>query len=352
MRQFRCEGSQRVLAAKVEPYRFFGPVGIKAQCQSDYFYGDDGVMESTLQDAENTIAPILVEVLRREHFDAEEEQILRLLAVLLHTRTRKNVEAAKQFPLRYGRETIKRGIASGDLPPPKGGWKDEMLDFKGTHFLLLKIGIRCWMEMHTLACKILRAPNAGIITSDNPSLLLNQFTQASLPARSFVGYAQTGFQLLVPVSPFHYLYFYDPKVYKVGSGRSQVVHVSEHDVDLLNGLQVQSAENCVYFNEGVSEPALKNLVEESAKRRLPVDSALEVLPGSGEVEEFVRIRPLTVRTAQPWKFSGYRRHVSSQRGTLRNPGWTDLVGRTLKEFRRDPTQGDIFDRMISLLPRA
>jgi hypothetical protein len=352
LKQFRCAGTEQVFASTVEPYRFIGQVSIKAQCQADYFYGDDGVIEATLGEAENAIAPILVDVCQRERFNAQEGEVLRLLAVLLYTRTRKTIDAAKLFPKRWGNSVIKHGIATGELPEPEGGWKEDMLEFHGVQGLILKIGMRCWFEMRTLECKLLKAPaGTGFITNDNPVLLLNQFTQASLPARSFVGFAQSGFQLLLPISPKLCLYFYDPKVYKVGSGRSQVVNISAADLDVINGFMVQAAEHCVYFNETVQESYVKKLVSEHGTLRVPASQAIEVLPSQRSNEELVRIRPLTLKLTKGWKFTGYRRHISSKPGTQRQPAWTALVQQAMDEFKKDPSRADIFERMHEIASR-
>ena len=122
-----------------------------------------------------------------------------MLAVSLHVRTRKAVEQAKVFPKRIAYEFISHRIETGGLRAPKGGFTEEMIDFDGVADLLIKTAIiPCWMEMQTLDCKLLETSEGGVfITSDNPVVILNQFAARLNVRRSFAGFSQTGFQLLL-----------------------------------------------------------------------------------------------------------------------------------------------------------
>src|SRR5438046_10154997 len=91
-------------------------------------------------------------------FDSKERVALNLLAAVLHLRTKSAVEHAKIFPRRIAHEVITHGIRTGRLPDPKGGWREDMMDFGGVPETLIKEGvIRFWMEMETLECKLLTA---------------------------------------------------------------------------------------------------------------------------------------------------------------------------------------------------
>ena len=123
LRQFRFGEGEQVLASRIDPYRHIGPAGIDRQCQEDYFYGDDGVLEDILKDFEDGAAPVLLDVVRERRFDSKQLLVLRLLAVTLHLRTRKMAESAKLLPKKIAFEVIKDAIESGRLPAPSGGFQ-------------------------------------------------------------------------------------------------------------------------------------------------------------------------------------------------------------------------------------
>jgi hypothetical protein len=114
------------------------------------------------------------------------------------------------------------------------------------------------MEMQTMQLKLIRSPQSDyFIASDNPVVILNQFSSQGDSPRSFAGFSLTGFQLLLPVSPDLCLFFFDQKVYKVGSRSSRLVVISPEDVEIINTLQFQSADSCVYFHDLSLEAQLR-----------------------------------------------------------------------------------------------
>src|ERR1035438_10661332 len=91
----------------------------------------------------------------------------------------------------------------------------------------------CLMEMQTLGCKLLQSSiGSHFITSDNPAVILNQVCVGVDPYRSFAGFSNSGFQLLLPISPNLSLLFYDEKIYKVGNRRDRLVEISKQDVEI------------------------------------------------------------------------------------------------------------------------
>ena len=104
------------------------------------------------------------------------------------------------------------------------------MDISGMSGALLKDQlVPCWMEMHTLEQKFLTPKNKSkqFITSDHPVVLLNQLLDKGDGKRSFSGFSRSGFQMVFPLSPESCLFFYDPKVYKVGNRRDRLGRVLE-----------------------------------------------------------------------------------------------------------------------------
>jgi hypothetical protein len=338
LRQFRFEETDQIAIATVEPFKFIGLGRIDRQCQEDYFYERDQALNEILWQFENNIAPVLLCVTQHMEFDAKERSALNMLAVLLHTRTKSAVEQAKVFPKRIAYEVIKSAIESGKLPETKGGWKEGMMDFQGIPGLLIQTAtIPCWMEMQTLECKLLSAPErSSFITSDHPVVILNQFCADAEPHRSFAGFSRSGFQLLMPISPNLCSYFYDPKVYKVGSRRHQCLNISGRDVEIVNALQIQSAEKCLYFHTPKLAPQLESLVARYGHLRVPIQDSLRTLPGRNEHEKFLHIRAKSVKLPAPWTFCHYRRRITSKIGSRRDDAWSASIELLIRDIEQKP----------------
>jgi hypothetical protein len=338
LRQFRFGETDQIAIANVQPFRSIGLGRIDRQCQEDYFYERDQALNEILWQFENDIAPVLLRVTRSMEFDAKERSALNMLAVLLHTRTKSAVEQAKVFPKRIAYEFIKSAIESGRLPEPKGGWKEGIMDFKGMPGLLIQTAtIPCWMEMQTLECKLLRAPEgSSFVTSDHPVVILNQFCASAEPHRSFAGFSRSGFQLLMPISPNLCSYFCDPKVYKVGSRRNRCLSISSRDVEIVNALQIQSAEKCLYFHTLKLAPQLEALVARYGHLRVPIQESLRTLPGRNEHEKFLHIKAKSVKLPAPWTFCRYRRRITSKIGSRRDDAWSASIELLMRDIEQKP----------------
>ena len=350
LRQFRIEGTKQISVAKVEPFQFIERAAINGQCKQDYFYRDDGELDELLQKCEDDLAPVLVRVTQKRSFDSKELVALRLLAVILNIRTRKSLELAKVLPKKVAYEVIKSGIERGDLPSPPGGWKEGMIDFTGVAGIKFKASaIFCWLEMQTLGCKLLEAgEGACFVTSDHPVVMLNQLFASAEPHRSFVGFSRSGFQLLLPISPLLCLFFYDPRVYKVGGRRDTLVKLSESDVELVNSLQVQSADECIYLHEPGLVGKIRSLVSTYARFRVPVGSSLRELPGSNERESFLHLRQPPVKLRRPWGFCVLRKSRNVGPDKRRDPSWTALITNVVADIDSHPGRG-VFESMETLL---
>jgi hypothetical protein len=352
LRRFAINGSEEIVVAKVYPYRFIGPKGIGGQCQEADFYEGNKDLDKLLGTYENDLAPILVRVVQKEDFTEPELVALRWLAVILRSRTRKAAEAYKVFPKRIFYEVIQRAIDAGELPPPPDGkWTEEMIDMKGVSgFLIKNSGIRCSLEMQTLACKLLKAEEGTwFITSDNPVVILNQFCASAEPRRGFVGYSKAGFQLLMPISPELCLFFYDAKVYKVGSPRRRLISISKGDVEIVNALQIQSAEDRVYFHDPKLESEVQRFIVSYARLRAPIQDGLRTIPSGNEGEEIFHFRKLSVKFPKVWGFCRLRRHIKCQIGDRRNPAWSALIEELMADFEKNPNGGDIPTRIEKIL---
>jgi hypothetical protein len=350
LRQFRIEGTKQISVARIEPFQFIERAAINGQCKQDYFYREDGQLDELLKQCEDDLAPVLVRVSQKRCFDSKELVALRFLAVILKIRTKKSVEIAKVFPKKIAYEVIKAGIERGDVPAPSGGWKEGMMDFTGVAGVEFKAAaIPCWLEMQTLGCKLLEAEEGTcFVTSDHPVVMLNQLFASAEPHRSFVGFSRSGFQLLLPISPRLCLFFYDPKVYKVGGRRHTLVKLNKSDVELVNSLQVQSADECVYFHEPSLEGEVRRLVSIYAPFRASIRNSLRELPGRDERESVIHVRQPSVKLRSPWGFCVYRKKRNVGPDMRRDSSWSAFISDVVADMDSHPGRS-VFESMEELL---
>jgi hypothetical protein len=225
-----------------------------------------------------------------------------------------------------------------------------MVACNGVSGFLMKSVISLSLEMETLASKLLKAQNGSFfITSDNPVAILNQFCANVEPHRSFAGFSKSGFQLLLPISPKLCFLFYDAKIYKIGSFWRRLVEVSKADVEVVNALQIQSAEKFIYFHDPKCEQEIRSLIENYASLRIPVRDFLRVMPGKNQHEELLHFRASTVKLPKAWNFCRLRRHVNFQPGDRRNPAWSALIEELEEDFEKNPSNEDVHTRMSKII---
>jgi hypothetical protein len=106
------------------------------------------------------------------------------------------------------------------------------------------------------------------ITSDNPVIAHNRYCEG-IDYRGVLGWDCAGIQILLPVSPRHLLLLYDSKVYAVDTGNgcrtSGILDVTE--IDTLNGFQILTARENIYFRDPAMAAPLLAQVEQLASRR-------------------------------------------------------------------------------------
>jgi hypothetical protein len=350
--QFALHGTKKIMVSKVSPYAHLREKGIGWACQQADFYEGNVMLNRLIWASENELAPVLVQVVRKEDFTEPEVVALRWLAAALHVRTKKAADAYKLLPKRIAYEVIQSGIESGKLPPcPDGEWNENMMGFTGVPgFLFKNCVIPIALEMQTLACKLLKSPDgAFFLTSDNPVMLLNQFCSKVDRFRNHAGFGKAGFQLLLPVSPRLCLIFYDAKVYKVGHRRDRLVSLSADDVEIVNALQIQSAEEFVFFSDPKEECQVQMTVARYSSLRIPLQDCLQTYAGPKEGDQLLHFKKPSLKLPKEWAFCRRQRHVNATVGNRRNPAWTALIGELMDDFEKNPNGGDMHSRIQNIL---
>lgn len=350
LRQFHVGDAKRIAVARVVPFRWIGSASIKGQCQRGEFYGKDSAVDGAYKEIEAGVAPALREVAACRTWSLQQQFALRMLAVSLHIRTRKAIEAEKVAFRKLADEEIRFAIDRGELPPPPGGWRPGLMDVTGIPSGLLLTTIGCDLEAATLGMKLLAAPrDRSFITSDHPAVAMNPFAYKADPNRRHVGFSKAGFQLLLPLSPEVAVIFYDPKVYKVGRRGERCVTVSPDDVELLNSLQVQSADACLYTHSEAMRPELARLHERYQRLRPNIEDTTRRHELTGpEKAVLFHGQHFSVNAPRPLACVGYRRNIRVRPGDRRDPAHTALVSQLVADLENNPTGGDLDARMRRL----
>ncbi len=352
LRQFGYPRTELISLARIDPYHFVPRAGIGDQCKEDYFYGEDGEVDELMQIAEQDLAPVLPSVCKGNSFDNQQLNGLSMLMALLHLRTKKAVEKATLYPRLEFFKVIEEGIKSGELPAPEGGWTFKMAQISGVPRFLVPYTIPCWLETWSLTPKLLLAPaKAAFVTSDHPVILLNQFASDTDPVKTFCGFGQSGFQILLPLSPQHCLFFFDPNTYESGTGTGQTMKLQQTDVEAINALQIQSAARCVYFNDTVPENVAKEMIEKYKGLRMPAEDAMRIYPGANPNEEIYHFREPALKVVHPLSFCRMLSNPKRRPGQRREPLWTSLIGQLLDDWKEGRLKnGDLMEHMKSILP--
>lgn len=275
---------------------------------------------------------------------------LRYLAVSLHMRNRKAVELTKVVERKQTAGVLRHAIMQGKIPAPQDPADLERWDFSGVPGFLIGNSLPCVMEMRTLDCKLLISPDSSpFIASDNPVAMLNQFCAHIQDRTGVTGFSKAGLQLVLPLSPKVCLFCYDPKVYKVGNRNDSEVQVPADDVDLVNSLQFQSAEECLYFHDPKLELYVRQLIERFGKLRVPIQDSVREYTNGNEVLLHV-IQP-AAKLASAWKFCRYRKYITVKPGDRRDEIATYLIGQVMLDIEQNPGNEDIMQRVARIAAR-
>ena len=117
------------------------------------------------------------------------------------------------------------------------------------HLRLLPEVLDC---MEDLRAHLVVSPYQDVfLTSDNPAFRYNQLYEG-VQHMGTTGFAVTGLQIFLPLSPRHQLVVYDGTTYKL-RWRDRILGVTiatSTDVDTFNGIQLVAADANVYFSDG------------------------------------------------------------------------------------------------------
>lgn len=350
LRLFALEDGKNIGIARIEPFKFaVGP--IKGQCQADWFYREDGQLDDWLQETETAYGGLLPQILAAKKLTNEQLVACRFLAALFFMRTKKAAEIHGLFSRKMFFDVVNDGIAKGEVPPPPPDWSMETVGVNGVSgFLVKNMLLQCFFEMETLHCKLLEPAGSGrFVTSDHPVVCLNQLFsgETKKTKRCYVGFSRSGFQLMLPLCSTLCLFFYDPKVYKVGNRRDYLVRLEDSDVELLNSLQVQNADACVYTADGQSATLMESLVRRFATFRVPTLDLLKVTQNDNS--EFFHLTSPNLTLPRPWSFCKLQSNPRVPESKRRNDAWTAVVEAFVEHVDRTQPKEDVMEEFLRFI---
>lgn len=225
--------------------------GLYTQCYEDYFYGEDSKLEKALATGiEGPVSVTLKGIIKDAKLpvpQTEDYAKLLVFMVLQSARTLSSNEEGEELVREFGDRLFRKmAMASGKFSPEE--LKDVELKMDRPVNMSIRQSIAMLPLVLDLKAKLLvnKTPH-NFITSDNPVAKTNQFLLGAFDG-GVAGWATTGLQVFIPISPELTVMFYDGSIYKVGPRRSDVLSISARsDVEALNMLQLLNAHQNAYF---------------------------------------------------------------------------------------------------------
>ncbi len=238
------------------------------QAYADNFYGADGSVEDTLSVLESKVAGITAQIMRDGLLPvtgSEEHLLLYTFVMFQAERTKagaSDMETTADQMMRFFFKEDPR------FEPYLPHIKLKLLNPGAQKLALVSPLVPLCLD---LAAKLLINEGAHeFVTSDNPVVRYNQFTEARNWPSSGAGWSMPGLQVFFPLSPKHVLLLYDSDMYSFpdASGDIQIVK-SLSDINWINGLQYLVADENVYFSTGIDELYATRMHQRWAKYRRP-----------------------------------------------------------------------------------
>ena len=255
-------------------------VGLKGQCQKNFFYGRDRVFEQILGDIEAGASTVLRDVVKDRKLPPQwhkNYKDLMLYILIQHFRTQNSSEALIDHT-KQKKDILKKyeGRVS------KGLVKQIDREYEMTEQVAPQTGIlsafKNFDSVAELAIKLLiNKTQTEFVTSDHPVVLYNQLLNYDREIQQKMPYPTTGLvakgiQLFFPISPTKALLMYDDHVYSIGnSDKTNIPIYYKQDVTAINMLQMCSDSQNIYFKDGafdvenlhnISEPYMKKILND------------------------------------------------------------------------------------------
>jgi hypothetical protein len=327
LRRFALPGGKRILLYVIDTNTFPPPAPLKTQCSKDYFYGKDTRFEKILTNLEGRAESLFSTVCQTDSIPKDALTKRDILAVLgvMQGRTRISIEQRDSLFDQAMKATMRKdpefeaitSIPKADLDKFK--FRDGLSPQRAVVTALLT-GYR----IGDLGIKILKSEtNRHFITSDNPVVVVNQAFAMLLPKLNTHGLSMRGIQLILPLDPFRCLFAFDLNAYRVGKRSGDCVKLArEEDVELINALQVQNADQHLYFQDATDCSHVRLLINRYSRLRRTTGGfarTIDSAPFDPTHPSFAVLEMPQVKIPAPWSFCHTRKGLVPRDFGVRNP---------------------------------
>lgn len=234
---------------------------IKHQASADYFYSKDLNIEKGLGLVEGMIKDVLDGLIAnpRKKLDKKQQDAIYCNLILQMGRTLLQSKKQEEAITAMGKQILE-AVIQADKESGRGEYTDipqEAID--STKIKLTEPGAFVMANFIKLLplCRdleyrvMINETSVPFVTSDNPVCMYNQFLERMGVNNGGLG--QRGLQLYMPISPAVALFYYDSKVYKVGSMLMDYVRISNSDdVNELNKMLATQANEILIVQDSMS----------------------------------------------------------------------------------------------------
>ncbi|HEX4823268.1 MAG TPA: DUF4238 domain-containing protein [Candidatus Polarisedimenticolaceae bacterium] len=280
------QNARQIHVFNLERREAFLKASLRDQCCEPSFYGEFPGLEERLQKLEDAFAPVVQEVILTQRPPARNTATMGHLVTFIALQHRRSVAAVESSVESW--ENMRKALGPMSPELVRDGWSGPISSVEAMR-LALGVVNEAAHGLVDLHMRTLVAPTGvRFVTSDDPVFLYNQFCEG-VHGTGVLGIAQRGLQVFLPVSPEVTVMLFDPAVYKLASG--DAIAVTARDVEMLNGLQVLSADESILLSDENDVAGIRRLVDRYAPLRAPKAMNVEVYervddPREGQVHAF------------------------------------------------------------------
>jgi hypothetical protein len=254
---------ESIALLNIKRHQHFTRAPISGQCQREYYYGRDDVLDAKLRAVEGPAFNAIQSIIHGDLLPPRESPEYLALITFISFQLGRTPSAEL-----IARETQQKAIAATvkGMLALRGEVDDEgisqevaqSLMAKGTAPLVqsLDISETTTSLILDLQPKLLVLDHfQQFVTSDCPVVLFNPWC-AGYKAGGVVGLANSGLLVILPLSPRHILILVDSEVYSLGADDETTISIDHRDVKGLNSLQLLTAEHNIYYRDSTEGRAI------------------------------------------------------------------------------------------------
>jgi hypothetical protein len=295
LRRFSGRSDRSIGLFLTEQERFVFRASIRDQCSKPHFYMTKGGLEKVLNEgveapAANAIARITNDPWAFKFRSQDYHVLLRFVRVQSVRTMRAFSEQEDWMKVIQSR----RGLPTWDDSNISSLGNTEPQAAKFFRMLYAVFTYPILIDLFPII--ITNNTSKEFIVSDNPVVLCNSAATSNNCTGNVIGFAASGLQIVLPLSPTVAIVLYDRLCYRRRKLAAQVVSALEEDMDELNFAQADSAGYCIYFSGSGGRDWIKSNASEIASRRDSVKrrnaQSIEVLSESEESTVISLRRPI------------------------------------------------------------